>query len=89
MAQGPEGHLDLVHLFQLVNGGEGPLFINAAGRASWAAFAPNDKTLDQLMEEAFGKEQGAAILAAGRKAILSIRTETVKYRADLSYVPPK
>ena len=75
--------------FQLVNGGEGPLFINAAGRASWAAFAPNDKTLDQLMEEAFGKEQGAAILAAGRKAILSIRTETVKYRADLSYVPPK
>jgi len=41
-----------------------------------------------MMEEAFGKD-GAGILAKGRNAIRSIRTETVKYRADLSYVPPK
>ena len=75
--------------YQLVNGGEGPVFILAGGRTNWASFAPNDKTLDQMMEEAFGKEQGAAILASGRKAIHSIRTETVKYRADLSYVPAK
>jgi hypothetical protein len=75
--------------YQLVNGGEGPTFILAGGRANWAAFAANDKTLDQMMEEAFGKEQGAAILASGRKAIHSIRTETVKYRGDLSYVPAK
>ena len=74
--------------YQLVNGGEGPLYIFAAGRENWAAFAPNDKNLDQMMEEAFGKD-GAGILAKGRNAIRSIRTETVKYRADLSYVPPK
>ena len=73
--------------YQLVNGGEGPMFILAGGRTNWASFAPNDKTLDQMMEEAFGKEQGAAILASGRKAILSTRTETVKNRPDLSYVP--
>lgn len=75
--------------FQLVNGGEGPLFVLSQGRASWAAFAPNDKTLDQMMEEAYGKEQGAAILASLRKTIHSSRTETIKYRADLSYVPAK
>gem|GEM_PF-241526 len=75
--------------FQLVNGGEGPLFILSGGRENWAAFAPNEKTLDQMMEEAYGKEQGAAILASGRKAILSSRTETIKYRPELSYVAPK
>src|SRR5262249_39421430 len=73
--------------FQLVNGGEGPLFILVGGRPSWEAFAPNEKTLDAMMEEAYGKEQGAAILASGRKAIRSTRTETLKYRPDLSYVP--
>lgn len=75
--------------YQLVNGGEGPMFILAGGRENWAAFAPNEKTLDQMMEEAYGKEQGAAILASGRKAIHSTRTETLKYRPDLSYVAPK
>ena len=75
--------------YQLVNGGEGPMYILASGRANWAAFAPPGKTLDQMMEEAFGKDQGAAILAKGRKAIRSQRTETIKYRPDLSYVAPK
>ena len=74
--------------YQLVNGGEGPMYVLAGGRDNWAAFAPNEKTLDQMMEEAFGKEQGAAILAKGRNAIRSSRTETIKYRSDLSYVPP-
>jgi hypothetical protein len=75
--------------YQLVNGGEGPMYVLSGGRANWAAFAPPGKTLDQMMEEAYGKEQGAAILAKGRKAIRSQRTETIKYRPDLSYVAPK
>jgi hypothetical protein len=75
--------------YQLLNGGEGPLYVLASGRDNWAAFAPNEKTLDQMMEEAYGKEQGAAILAKGRNAIRSNRTETIKYRPDLSYVAPK
>jgi hypothetical protein len=75
--------------YQLVNGGEGPMYILAGGRENWAAFAPNEKTLDQMMEEAYGKEQGAAILAKGRNAIRSSRTETIKYRPELSYVVPK
>ena len=74
--------------YQLVNGGEGPMYVLAGGRDNWAAFAPNEKTLDQMMEEAFGKDQGAAILAKGRNAIRSSRTETIKYRPDLSYIAP-
>ena len=75
--------------YQLINGGEVPMYVLAGGRENWAAFAPNDKTLDQMMEEAYGKDQGAAILAKGRSAIRSSRTEAIKYRPDLSYVAPK
>jgi len=75
--------------YQLVNGGEGPLYVLAAGRANWAAFAPNDKTLDQMMEDAYGKVEGPAILASLRKAVVFTRTETLKYRPDLSYIAPK
>jgi hypothetical protein len=76
-------------VYQLVNGGEGPMYVLSGGRENWAAFAPNEKSLDAMMEEAFGKEQGAAILAKGRSAIRSSRTETLKFRPDLSYVAPK
>jgi hypothetical protein len=73
--------------YQLVNGGDGPLFVLSADRANWAAFQANDKTLDAMMEEAYGKEPGAAILASLRKAVHSVSSRTIKYRADLSYLP--
>lgn len=75
--------------YQLMNGGEVPLYVLVGDRATWAAFQPNDKTLDAMMEEAYGKEQGAAILANGRKAIKSQITSANKYRPDLSYIPAK
>jgi hypothetical protein len=75
--------------YQLVNGGEGPLFVLVADRESWAAFQANEKTLDAMMEEAYGKEQGAAILASLRKGIRTISSHANKYRPDLSYVAPK
>jgi hypothetical protein len=75
--------------YQLINGGETPLYVLVGDRATWAAFQPNDKTLDAMMEEAYGKEQGAAILASGRKAIRSQNTSASKYRPDLSYIPAK
>lgn len=75
--------------YQLVNGGETPHFVLVGDRANWASFQPpTDKTLDSMMEEAYGKEQGAAILSALRKAIRSIQTEALQYRPDLSYVAP-
>ncbi|HMK73604.1 MAG TPA: hypothetical protein VK454_09705 [Myxococcaceae bacterium] len=75
--------------YQLINGGEVPLYVLVGDRATWSAFQPNDKSLDAMMEEAYGKEQGAAILAAGRKAIKSQVTSASKYRPDLSYIPEK
>jgi hypothetical protein len=75
--------------YQLANGGEGPRFVLVGERANWAAFQPNEKTLDTMMEEAYGKEQGPAILGSLRKAVRTIHTQALKYRPELSYVAPK
>ena len=73
--------------YQLVNGGESPHFVLVGDRAAWANFQPpTDKTLDSMMEEAYGKDQGAAILSSLRKAVRSTLTEALQYRPDLSYV---
>jgi len=75
------------HWYQLVNGGELPHFVLVGERANWAAFEPaTEKTLDAMMGEAYGKEQGAAILSTLRKAIRHISTETLRYRPDLSHI---
>lgn len=72
--------------YQLVNGGESPHFVLVGDRANWASFQPpTDKTVDSMMEEAYGKEQGAAILSSIRKAVRSTITEALQYRPDLSY----
>jgi hypothetical protein len=73
--------------YQLLNGGEGPHFVLVGDRANWAAFEPaTDKTLDAMMGEAYGKEQGAAILVTLRKAIRHTSTEILRYRPDLSHI---
>lgn len=75
--------------YQLVNGGEVPTFVLVGDRANWAAFQPNDKTLDVMMGEAYGKDQGAAILVSLRKTFRSLQTSIYQYRPDLSYIAPK
>jgi hypothetical protein len=76
--------------YQLVNGGETPHFVLVGDRANWAAFQPPTmKSLDTMVEEAYGKEAGDAILATLRKAVRSTYTETLQYRPDLSYVSGK
>ena len=75
--------------YQLMNGGQAPHFVLAGDRANYAAFQPpTDKTLDAMMEEAYGKDQGAAILSSLRKTIHTVFTEALQYRPDLSYVAP-
>jgi hypothetical protein len=75
--------------YQLVNGGESPTFVLIGDRANWAAFQPNDKTLDVMMGEAYGKDPGAAILASLRKTFHSLNTSIYQYHPELSYIAPK
>ena len=73
--------------YQLFNGGEGPEYVLVSGRDSWAEFQPPDKSLDAMVEEALGKPQGAAVLSGLRKAIRYTRSEALRYRPELSYLP--
>jgi len=73
--------------YQLFNGGEGPRFVLVVLRQSWADFQPPDKSLDAMVEEAFGKEEASSVLNAIRKNIRFTRSEILRFRADLSYRP--
>ncbi|MGH9602139.1 MAG: hypothetical protein ACRD24_07085 [Terriglobales bacterium] len=73
--------------YQLVSGGEGPRFVLRQLRKNWAEFQPPDKTLDAMVEEAFGKEEAEKILSHVRKNIRYTVSYTSRYRPDLSYVP--
>ncbi len=73
--------------YQLVSGGEGPRFVLRQMRKNWAEFQPPDKTLDAMVEEAFGKDDAEKILSQVRKNIRYTVSYTSRYRPDLSYVP--
>jgi hypothetical protein len=73
--------------YALVSGGRGPEFVLVTERKSVGDLQPPAKTLDAMMQEAYG-DQGAAILAALRKAYYSSYSELLQFRADLSYMPP-
>jgi hypothetical protein len=72
---------------QLVNGGEGPVFVLLSGRKNWADFAPLAKTPMDVVNEALGKEAADAIFKTIRDSTARLFTEAAKYRADLSYEP--
>jgi hypothetical protein len=73
--------------YSLANGGRGPQLALVQERKSIADMAAPAKTLDVVMEEAYGA-QGAATMAALRKGYYSTNTELLHFRADLSYMPP-
>lgn len=74
---------------QLVNGGEAPTFVLLNARKNWADFAPLDKSVADVMNEAYGKEQADAIAKTIRDSTARLYTETGTYRPDLSYAPKK
>ena len=75
--------------FQLGNGGAGPHYVLASDRADYASMAPPEKPMDAMLEEAYGKEEGAAVMAATRKTFVSLSSELLQHRPDLSYAAPK
>jgi hypothetical protein len=74
---------------ELMNGGEGPTFVLILERKGWADFAPGAKTVFQIVEEAYGKEQADALWKSRDATIAQSFTEAASYHPDLSYVPAK
>lgn len=73
--------------YSLANGGHGPQVVLVQERKSIAEMAAPAKTLDVMMQEAYG-DQGAATMAALRKGYYSSNSELLHFRADLSYIAP-
>ena len=73
--------------YSLANGGNGPEFVLVQERNTMAEMAGAPKSLDQMMNEAFGPD-GANALASLRKAYWHTYSELLHNRADLSYMPP-
>ena len=72
---------------QLVNGGEGPVFVVLGDRQSMADFAPLQKSVAEVVAETYGKEEADAIYKTMRDSTAHLYTEAALYRPDLSYVP--
>ena len=72
--------------YALANGGNGPEFVLVTERKSISELQAPAKSLDAMMQEAYG-DQGAAILGALRKAYYRSYSELLQFLGELSYMP--
>jgi len=75
--------------YRLVSGGEGPQFVVAVDRNSWAEMAGPAKSLDDALAEAVGPQKAVEVLTAIRQTTRYTRSYMIAYRPDMSYIPPK
>jgi len=73
--------------YVLANGGEGGTYALVLPRADFASFNPSEKSLNDILEEAYGKTGAAAVCAQWRKVVKSTENSLIQGRPDLSYIP--
>jgi hypothetical protein len=73
--------------YRLASGGDGPHYVLATGRDSYADFAPPEKTLIQALSESMGPRKADELMSTVRESTAKLYTEVLQYRPDLSYVP--
>jgi hypothetical protein len=73
--------------YSLANGGQGPEFVQVVDRKDWASFEAPEKSLGDMLQEVYGKEDGTKVLDTARRSYSQTMSETLTYRPDLSYVP--
>jgi hypothetical protein len=73
--------------YQLVDGGEHPAFVLAFPMKGFADMAPADPPFPAMLEKAVGRHDAAELMKSVDRCVKSVRTEIVRYRPDLSYLP--
>jgi len=71
----------------LLNSGAEPTMVRFVARPTWEDFTPPTPSFPKLLEDAYGKEEAAAILDALGRSVESGWSEIWTYRPDLSYLP--
>lgn len=80
-----------VHMrwYRLFSGGEGPRFVVAIDRNSWAELEPMAKSLEQVIADVTTPAKAVELASAVRDNTRYTYSELLVYRPDLSYVPTK
>ena len=73
--------------YSLDSGGEHPTFVLALPRDNWADFAPQEKSFVDVLAEAYGRTEAQSLIEILGKSVHCERSEIIRYRPDLSYVP--
>lgn len=73
--------------YRLLNGGEHPTYALVVPRKNWAGFKPMEKSGPEILEEAYGRQEAKSVFHNFLRAVRSQRSEIIRIRPDLSYVP--
>lgn len=73
--------------YELVDGGYHPSFVLAIAMQGWADLGPGDTPFPAMLAKAYGEYEAGEILKAIDGSTKSVRSEVIKFRPDLSYVP--
>ncbi len=72
----------------MTNGGEGPEYVLVTERNSYQDFDPAEKSLDDVMEATYGKEEGDRLMVGIRGTFHHVKSELLRFRPDLSFPSP-
>ena len=75
------------NFYALSYGGKGNTFVLVVDHANYADFAEPDKTFNQMLSDAMGKDAAVAFMKGLDASIDSTEAQIVKFRPDLSYIP--
>lgn len=78
------GHWEV---YDLRNGGHGPMMTLALPRSSMADMAPDEPNIGQIMEKAFGRFETEDLFDKFAHSVYSEESELIVLRKDLSYMP--
>ena len=73
--------------YRLVSGGEGPHYVLATARNSFADFEPPEKSVEAVLTEAYGASKAVALMNAVRGNTVRTYSEILRYRPDIGYTP--
>jgi hypothetical protein len=73
--------------YRLVSGGDGPHYVLATDRASFADFEPPEKSLEAVLVDAYGASRAVALINAVRGNTVRTYSEILRYRPDIGYTP--
>jgi hypothetical protein len=73
--------------WELVDGGEHPEYVLVFAMQGWADLAPPETPFPALLAKAYGEYEAGQILSSINDSVKSVRSEVIRYRPDLSYVP--